>query len=503
MANIEAPHQEGGAHLARQIGLWSAVAVVVGSTIGSGIFRTPSEIATKLPGPLPMLAVWLVGGLFVLCGALTLAEVGGAFPYSGGLYVFVREAYGRLPGFLFGWAQLIVIRPSSIGAVAIVFGEYALQVTGRQPGDPGFGLWAGGLAIVAIIVVGWANVRGVRFGTGIQNVTTVLKTGGLLVLVLLALGMALPQSGGHFTPMAPAGSFGLAAFGLALVNALWAYDGWADCSYVGGEMVDPKRNLPKAILYGTGIVIAVYLLANVAYLAVFSPTEMSASKIIAADTMSKLVGAGGVVFIVATVMLSTFGTVNGSLLTSPRIFYALAEDDLFFRPVAKVHPTYRTPYVSVVITSLLGIGYVVVATLLSGSGAFIALTDAFVIAMVPFYALAVASVFVFRNRQGRLAKEAEASGDAGELPDSLLDPQSQIPNPQSEFRNLQSASRAYLPSVRTPLYPATPLLFVVSTLFLLVNSLVQESSRKPTVITLGLVLVGIPVYYMTFGRKPS
>src|SRR5579862_9781319 len=158
-------------HLVRQIGLGSGIAVVIGSTIGSGIFKSPSGIAVQLPGPLPMLAVWVLGGLFVLCGALTLGELGGAFPYSGGLYVYLREAYGRLAAFLFGWAQLVLLRPSAVGAVAIVFGQYALRLTGRQEGQPGFNEWSAALAVGAIVAVTIANVFGVRFGTLIQNLT--------------------------------------------------------------------------------------------------------------------------------------------------------------------------------------------------------------------------------------------------------------------------------------------------------------------------------------------
>ncbi|MES1147450.1 MAG: amino acid permease, partial [bacterium] len=259
-----------GSHLVRQIGLWSGVAVLVGSTIGSGIFKSPSGIAEKLPGPGPMLAVWIVGGLFALCGALTLAEVGGAFPYSGGIYVFVREAYGRMVGFLFGWAQLTLLRPSSVGAVALVFGEYAMRLSGRNPDSPGFNQSTAALAVGAIFTVTTANVLGVKFGTTIQNLTTIAKSVGLLILIILAFVIGLPHASGHFTPMAPPGSMNMSMFGLALVSVLWAFDGWADGVYISGEMKDPRKNVPKAILIGTIVVIAIYLLANLGYLSVFS-----------------------------------------------------------------------------------------------------------------------------------------------------------------------------------------------------------------------------------------
>lgn len=433
-----------------------------------------------------MLAVWLIGGLFVLCGALTLAEVGGAFPYSGGLYVFVREAYGRLAAFLFGWAQLVLLRPSSIGAVAIVFGQYLLKLVGKSEGDPGFNTLTAALAIGAIIITSTANIFGVKFGTLIQNLTTVAKTLGLLILIGLAFVLGLPHAGGHFSPAVPEGSFSISMFGLALVSVLWAYDGWADGSYISGEMANPRKNVPKAILLGTLIVIAVYMLANFAYLSVFTVQEMAKSQTIAADSMAKLVGLGGVTFIVATVMISTFGTLNATVLTSPRIFFAMSEDRLFFTPLASVHPKFKTPHLSIMLTASLGILYVLAATAMSGSKAFGALTDAFVIGIVPFYALSVGSVFVFRGREKR-RRNSEAT-----LEDSLVDP--------IEPGHLESHPHAYSPSVHTPLFPVTPIIFIVSTVCLLANSLIDAESRIPTLITLGILVVGIPVYYGTIGR---
>ncbi|HMS56874.1 MAG TPA: amino acid permease [Fimbriimonadaceae bacterium] len=472
-------------HLVRQIGLWSGVAVVVGSTIGSGIFKSPSGIATQLPGPLPMLAVWIVAGLIVLCGALTLAEVGSAYPYSGGIYVYVREAYGRTVGFLFGWAQLVLLRPSSIGAVAVVFGQYFLRLFGINEEHPDFAVLTAAAAIGAIATVGAANYVGVRFGTLIQNLTTVAKVAGLLVLVGLAYALALPNASAHFSPAVPPGSFSMSAFGLALVSVLWAYDGWADGSYVSGEMVDPKRNVPKAIVLGTIGIIAIYLLANVAYLAVFSVQEMAESQIIAADAMARLVGTGGVTIIIATVMLSTFGTLNGSVLTSPRVFFALAEDKMFFEPLARVHPRFNTPHVSVLLTATLGVIYVIAATIMRGSQAFTALTDAFVIGMVPFYALAVGAIFVFRKRH---------SGESANLEDdSLIDP----------ITSGAEHVHRYRPSVRAVLFPITPIIFIGSTLYLLINALWDDASRLPTLITLGILLTGIPIFWVAFGKKAT
>ncbi|MBS1708999.1 MAG: amino acid permease [Armatimonadetes bacterium] len=473
---------QAGGHLVRQIGLGSGVAVVVGSTIGSGIFKSPSGIAEQLPGPLPFLLAWIVGGFFVLCGALTLSEVGSAYPYAGGLYVYIREAFGRQAAFLFGWAQLVLIRPSSVGAVAIVFGQHALRLFGVPESSAQFPMLTAALSVGAIVAVGLANTFGVRFGTGVQNITTIAKTAGLFVLIIAALFIALPKSGGHFTPAAPPGSFSLSMFGLALVSTLWAYDGWTDGTYVGGEMTDPRKNLPRATLLGTLAVIGVYLLANVAYLAVFSVQEIGKSQLVAADAMSRLIGAGGVAFIVATVMVSTFGTLNGSVLTSPRLFFAMAEDRLIFPQLATVHPKYKTPVTSTVLVGCLGIAYVLVATAFSGSKAFGTLTDAFVIASVPFYAMAVGSVFVFRHRQ----KKLELSTGSAKLDDSLVDP--------VETGHVETHPHAYKPAALTPGFPVVPVLFILSTVFLLANSLIDPTSRIPTLITLAIVAIGVPVF---------
>ena len=443
----------GSRGLTRQLGLWSAVAVLVGSTIGSGIFRSPAGIADKLPGPLPLFAVWIMGGLFALCGALTLAEIAGARPETGGLYVFIRDGWGRLPAFLFGWAELAVIRAASLGAISTTFAEYLLRVLGFDPALAPYAEWVHWVAAVAIILTSTFNYRGVRTGSLVQNLTTVAKYGGLVFIVVLALAFGLPRTGGaHFTPAVPPGSFAVGAFGLALVSALWAFDGWADLSFVGGEVRDPRRNLPRALVIGTLAVIAIYLLANVAYLAVMSVEEIRRSRLVAADVAERLIGAPGVVFVAVTVMLSTFGTLNGTLLTAPRIFFAMADDGLFFRKVAAVHPRHGSPYVSILLTAGLGVAFVMVRT-------FEQLADAFVTAIVPFYALGVAAVFRLRRQ-----------------PD-------------------------YHPPFRVPGYPVVPLLFVAASAYLLVNALVDPASRWATAATLGVVVLGIPVYYLTVGRR--
>jgi amino acid transporter len=437
--------------LKRQLGLWSAIAVLVGSTIGSGIFRTPAGIAARLPGPLPLMAVWVAGGLFALCGALTLAELSGEFPATGGMYVFIREGWGRLPAFLFGWSELVLIRAASLGAISTTFSEYLLRVLGYDPSLRPYSDWVHYVAAVAIVLTATFNYVGVRWSALVLNLTTLAKYGGLLFIIAVALLLGLPRTGGHFTPAAPAGSFHVAAFGLALVSVLWAFDGWADLSFVAGEVKDPRRVLPRAIILGTCAVIAIYLLANLGYLAVMSVEEISHSRLVAADVAQRLIGPAGVVFVASTVMLSTFGTLNATLLTAPRVFFAMADDGLFFRRVASVHPRFGTPSIAVLLAAALGVVFVLLQT-------FEQLADTFVTALVPFYALAVAAIFVFRKR----------------------------PN--------------YDPPFRTPLYPIVPALFILATCFLLGNALVDPSSRMGTLAVLAVIVLGVPVYYATVGR---
>ena len=254
------------AGLTRQLGLWSAVAVVIGTTIGSGIFRTPASVANRLPGPLPMFAVWITGGVLALCGALTLAEVAGAYPNTGGIFDFIRRAWGRLAAFLFGWAELSIIRAASLGAISTTFAEYFLRVLGFDPSLAPYSEYVHYIAAVAIAVTAAFNYIGLRSGSLVQNLTTLAKYFGLLFIVVLALGYGFTHDGiAHFAPVAPPGSFSGGAFGLALVSVLWAYDGWADVSYVAGEVTEPRKNLPRAIIGGTVAVMVIYVLANVGY----------------------------------------------------------------------------------------------------------------------------------------------------------------------------------------------------------------------------------------------
>jgi amino acid transporter len=440
--------------LPRSLGVWSALAVVVGSTIGSGIFRSPAGIADRIPGPLPLLLIWVLGGVFALCGALALSELASYLPRTGGFYAFLREGWGRIPAFLFGWGQLTIVRAAALGAIAITFAEYFLRVLGLDPTVAPYDQYARYVAAIAIVVTSTFNIVGVRWGSTVINVMTVAKFGGLVFIVLLALAVGLPRTGGHFTPAVPAGSVQAGAFGLALVSVLWAYDGWADVSYVAGEVRDPQKNLPRAIIGGTLAVLAIYLLANIGYMAVLPIEEIRVSKLVAADVAQAVIGRPGVVFVSATVMLSTFGTLSAVLLTSPRVLFAMADDGMLFRPIAKVHPRFQTPYMAIGLVALLGLIFVLVRS-------FEQLAETFVMAMIPFYALGVAAVYRLRARPG------------------------------------------YTPVFRTPGYPVVPALFILSVAYLLLNALIDPTSRVSTLVIFGVLLAGIPVYFATVGRHVS
>jgi amino acid transporter len=396
--------------------------------------------------------MWVVGGLFALCGALTLAEATSAFPRTGGVYAFIKEAWGRLPAYLFGWSELVMIRAAALGGISTTFAEYLIRVTGNDPRIAPYSDYVHWLAAAAILFAGISSYTGVKRAGAVVNLMTSAKVLGLLVIVAAALMLGLPATGGHFTPAVPPGSFSVAAFGLALVSVLWVYDGWADVSFVGGEVKDPVRNLPRVLIIGTLGIITIYMLANIAYLSVLSVQEIAGSPLVAADVAQRIMGRGGAAFVSVVVMISTFGTLNAVMITGPRVIYATAADGMLFKPLGRVHPRFGTPHISIATVTAIGVVFVLLGT-------FNQLADAFVTAIVPFYALAVASVFAFRQR-----------------PD-------------------------YSPAFRVPLYPLVPALFILSTIFLLGNAILDPSSRWQTLGVLGGIVLGIPVYYMTVGRK--
>ena len=315
-----------GERLQRRLGLWSAVAVLVGSTIGSGIFRTPASVAQRIDDVPLFLLAWVVGAVVVLCGALTYSELAAAFPRSGGVYVFVRESFGRLPAFLFAWAELWVIRPGAYGAIGITASAYTLRTLGL---DPAAIIAAIGpvdiraeqlLGAGYIVLVGTVNYFGIHRGAVLQNLSTVFKVVALALLVLVGFALGSPSAdlpaGGIFAQRA---SVGLSSFLLAMVAILWAYDGWADLAFVGGEVKDPQKTLPRALLIGTATVVVLYLSANLVYLYLIPIEQMKHAELVAADVARLVIGPAGVIVVSAAIAADTTTTPAGpmtSLATS-------------------------------------------------------------------------------------------------------------------------------------------------------------------------------------------
>src|SRR6476661_2474124 len=436
--------------LPRTLGLWSSVALVVGITIGSGIFRSPAGIARQAPNPFVMIGLWVAGGAITLCGALSLAEIAAALPETGGIYAYLREAWGRWAAFLFGWSELVLIRASALGGIAVVFGEYLLRSFGVDPSS--HVLVARGLSAAAIVFAAAVNVRGATLGALIVGVATWAKFGALALLVVasFALGGAHGASIGHLTAPA-AGPLAVGSIGLALVSVLWAYDGWADLSFASGEVQDPARNLPRAIILGTLALIAIYVLTNLAYLYVLPIEAVARSPLVAADTMMALFGRAGVVLVSVFVMISSFSSLNGSMLASPRVFYAMADDGLLFQAIAKVHPRYQTPYVAIILAAILGVALVM-------SRSFERLTDTFVLAIWPFYALGVAAIYRLRATRPDLPRPYRAIG-----------------------------------------YPVVPAIFIASVAAFVFNSLMNDTTNS--VITFAVIFAGLPIYQLAFARR--
>ena len=348
-----------------------------------------------------MIGLWVGGGIITLCGALSLAEVAAALPATGGIYAYLREAWGRRAAFLFGWAELILIRASALGGIAVVFGEYLLRSVGIDPTEHVLGARA--LSAGAIAFAAAANIRGANVGAMIVGVATWAKFAALALLVVasFALGGGHGASLSHLTAAAP-GPIGTGAMGLALVSVLWAYDGWADLSFASGEVKDPQRNLPRAIIFGTLALIGLYVLTNLAYLYVLPIEAIRQSPLVAADTMLALFGRTGVVLVSVFVMISSFSSLNGSMLASPRVFFAMADDGMLFKTIdgasslqdalrrdpAGRRSRHRARH----------------------ERSFEQLTDTFVLAIWPFYAVGVAAIYQLRRDRPDLPRPYRAIG---------------------------------------------------------------------------------------------
>jgi basic amino acid/polyamine antiporter, APA family len=407
--------------------------------IGSGIFRVPSAVAQQVESPTAMMLTWVAGGLVAVCGALSLAEPAALYPRAGGLYVYIYEAYGRMLAFLFGWA-LLLVAPLGVAGLALAFGEYFGRLMPLTPVATRL------IAAAALVLVTIWNYRSVRYGAMVAKLSTAAKVVAILALATAAfvLGSGVQEPSSPVTPPTWGG------FGLAIVAVLFAYNGWQELSYVAGEVRDPGRTLPRALIFGTVGVMAVYLAANAAYLWVLPIEVIARSPMVAADAAVLLVGPLGNALIAGLVCISIFGTLNGITLVQPRVFYAMASDGLFFRRIGSVHPRFQTPHAAIVLISGLALLFLATST-------FERLIEAFILGLLPFWGLAGASVFTLRRKR----------------PDLV---------------------RPY----RTPGYPLVPAVFVLSTVALVGNSLLERPGS--TALGLGGILVGIPIYF-AWARK--
>ncbi|MBL9200784.1 MAG: amino acid permease [Opitutaceae bacterium] len=441
-----------GADLRRSLGFWSATAIVTGTVIGAGIFRTPASIASVVHDPRLILGMWVFFGAVSICGALALAELAAMMPSTGGTYVYLRAAYGDAAAFVFGWLYLLAATPSGMAALAVFFGELVLAAGGADPGAIGWGIPL--LATGAIALLSAANIAGVRAGATITNVLTCVKVGGLLTFVAWAFASGAGDVARWWTPAAAGGDSNLAA---AAKSVLFTCNGWVYVSLIAGEVREPERLFGRIIIAGTGAVIAIYLLANLAYLYLIPLADMR-GMVVAREGMRLLAGPAGAVFITLCILGSVLGSLNGVILTKARVPYALGRDGLSFSFLGRAHPTRVTPHWAIAIQGTMAIALVfLLRDPERPRRLFDRLTAYFI--MVEWLALlfAIAAVFVLRIRR----------------PDA--------PRP-----------------FRTPGYPFVPAFFVGGTLLglsaIMVSSL-GEGDWAP-VAGLGIVAAGFPTYWL-------
>jgi basic amino acid/polyamine antiporter, APA family len=443
------------AQLDRAIGLGGATLLVIGSVIGSGIFLTTGIMIQELPSVSLVLLAWTAGGLLAMSGGLTYAEMGSMFPRSGGLYVFLSEAYGPIWGFLFGWACLLVILTGSVATVAVGFAEYFsyfFPVLGTDRVLAAFtmpwGIWtisAGQLvAAASILVITAANYVGVRNGNLMNAVLTTMKVAALAAVPVLALVYLRVDPA--FTPVVPPeAARPLVSFGITMIAVMWTYEGWYYVAFAAGEIKNAARNVPLALILGTMALTAIYVTVNIAYVMSLTVEEMSGVVRIAEKMVTTLVGPLGASLVAGTVVVSTFGCNVAGVIASSRTCFAMASDRRFFPVAARVHPTYRTPHVALVITS-------VWSALLTLTGGYEALFTYVTFASVLFGTLGGAAIFVLRARRPELPRPYRTLG-----------------------------------------YPVIPILYVLGSFALVWNTLVERPTQS--IAGLGLVALGLPFYF--------
>jgi basic amino acid/polyamine antiporter, APA family len=451
---------EPDARLVRGIGLRSATLLVITNVIGSAIFLTPGSMAATLPSEALLLLAWIAGGAIALCGGLTYAEMGAMYPRSGGLYVFLEEAYGSLVAFLFGWACMLVILTGSVATVAVGFAKYfsyfvpPLSTTHVVIALPmPWGLWsisAGQIvAALSILGLGAVNYFGIKSGNRLQATLTVLKIAALVALPVVAL--ALHSVTPTFTPVVPPIANPAAAFGVVMIAVMWAYEGWYYLPFCAGEIENPRRSVPLALVTGIVALVVIYLTVNVAYMLALPLDEIQGVERIAEKAVTALIGAGGARIVAATVVVSTLGCNAAAVIAMSRACYAMASDGMFFKAAAAVHPRYRTPHVAIAMTCAW-------AALLTLTGTYEQLFTWVTFASVAFGVLGGLAIFRLRRLK----------------PDAL---------------------RPY----RTWGYPLVPALFVAGLGVLVVNTVVE----KPAESLIGIILValGLPAYAYWRARR--
>lgn len=446
--------------LRRELGVWGAASIVVGTVIGSGIFLVPRRMVLETGSAELVFAVWIFGGLLSLAGALTYAELAAMMPEAGGEYNYLKAAYGPFWGFLYGWTQMWVAKSGSIATLATGFFYYLANF--RPELDATLfviplPLGAGGaplevsrgqlLAIGVILGLGWLNWFGIRIGGWVQVAVTAVKVA--LIAWIIAVGLGSDCRAPSEVPLESARG-GVAGFFAALVAALWAYDGWNNLSMVASEVKAPQRNLPRALVYGTGAVMAIYLLTNAAYFRVLSPAEVASSDRVAAVMMQRVLGAWGADLVSVAAMISIFAALNGSILSGSRVPYAMARDGYFFRRFGAVHERHAAPGFSILALSAWSCVLVL-------SGRYDQLVTLVIFPSWILYGMAAAAVIVLR-------------------------------------RKMPEARRPY----RAVGYPVIPLLFVAVAGFLTVQTLVN--SARESLLGLGLIVCGLP-FYLFWNRQ--
>ena len=434
--------------LKRELGLFDATMVVVGGIIGTGIFVNPYIVARALDSTLLVLGAWFLGGVVAIIGALAYAELGQQQPQAGGPYVYLRDAWHPMAGFMYGWAQLLMIEAGGMAAVALNFARYSMRLVGRAETGPTLIV----VAAAAILLLTAINYVGVRPGSRVVNVSVVLKLAALVVLIAFAFwgGEAAPHWMSETrTDETPSG---LLAFGAALIPILFTYGGWQKANTVAEEMRDPQRDMPRSLIIGTLIVIAIYLLANIAYLRTLGLGGLAGTETPAASVAGLWLGTSGARFISATIAISTFGFLNLGIMASPRIYFAMARDGVFVPALAKLHPRYQTPALAILLQSAWALA-------LLFTGKYEDLLNTVVFADWVFFGLTVAGLFRLRRR---------FAGRVG---------------------------------FRTPGYPFLPGLFVLVAIAVVLS--VIRTAPERSAVGVGLLTLGVPVYYWSRSRAAA